>query len=478
MITEKFKTLFKYAPKSKLKASDGGDDGNFPFYTSSTKITKRTDKAQYFDEALIFGNGGTANVHYANEPFATTSHCFVALPRAENINPKFVFYYLFGNIHLLERGFKGAGLQNISPKYIENLDIPLLPIGTQNKIVAILDKASALVSKREQSMEMIDKVLFATFNNIFGDIVINPKGWPTKNLEESVLIMRDGPFGSNLKTEHYTEFGVRIIRLQNIEPNIFNDNNKEYVSEEHSETLKKHICLPGDVLVGTLGEPNLRACKFPTKLFDKAINKADCIQIRPNKNIAIDSYLAFLLNHPGALHFVSNYIKGQTRSRISKGKLSKIDIPIPPIKLQKQFELIEAKFEKLREKLLSRDLGNLNQSLIQKVFNGTINFKDADNTIGNINLGADLSLNIDFELEVLIKEINLLEKSNDLSKIENNPKYLKRLIDKLNSQEFKEKDLYYKAKHGLFQLMGVNEEERKIIQEYDENSKSLKLAIK
>ena len=59
-----------------------------------------------------------------------------------------------------------------------------------------------------------------------------------------------------------------------------------------------------------------------------------------------------------------------------------------------------------------------------------------------------------------------------------NPKYLKRLIDKLNSQEFKEKDLYDKAKHGVFQLLAVKEEERKVIQKYDKKSKSLKLALK
>ena len=91
---------------------------------------------------------------------------------------------------------------------------------------------------------------------------------------------------------------------------------------------------------------------------------------------------------------------------------------------------------------------------------------------------SELDLNIDFELEVLINQISLQEKTNDLSKIDSNKKYLKRFIEKLNNQEFKEKDLYDKAKHGAFQLMAAKEEERKVIQEYDEKSKSLKLALK
>ncbi|WP_417613337.1 restriction endonuclease subunit S [Owenweeksia hongkongensis] len=460
MRTEKFQDLFDFAKKSKVKAGDGLDEGNFPFFTSSSILKKRINEAQHFDEALIFGTGGSASVHFAGEPFATSTDCIVAITKEEDLNAKFVYYYLFGNIHLLERGFKGAGLKHISKKYIENLDIPILPVETQNKIVSVLDKAASMNEKRQLCFDLIDKALFSYFNEIFGDPVNNPKGWPIKNFEKSVLIMRDGPFGSNLKTDHYTESGIRVIRLQNIGVNVFNDDNKMYISSEHADFLKKHTCLAGDVLVGTLGEPNLRACKFPSKLFESAINKADCIQIRPNDSIAIDSYISFLLNHPGALFFVSNYIKGQTRTRISKGMLSRIDIPIPPIDLQQKFKMIEGKFESLKEKLLDKGFANLNLSLIQKVFNGQLNF------------------NVDFELDALIKEIDLQKKQNDLSKIEGDIAYLQRLIDKLNGQEFKDKDLYDKAKHGVFQMLAAKEVDKKVIQEFDESSKSLKLALK
>ncbi|MBK6363985.1 MAG: hypothetical protein IPF52_10995 [Saprospiraceae bacterium] len=70
------------------------------------------------------------------------------------------------------------------------------------------------------------------------------------------------------------------------------------------------------------------------------------------------------------------------------------------------------------------------------------------------------------------------KKENDLSKITSDIAYLQRLVDKLNNQEFKEKDLYDKAKHGVFQLLAIKEEERKVVQGYDENSKSIKLALK
>lgn len=184
MITEKFKNLFDFAKKSKLKASDGSEKGQFPFYTSSTIISKRTDKAQFYDESLVFGNGGTANVHYAKEPFGTTSHCYVATKSNNEINTKYVYYYLYGNLHILERGFRGAGLKNISSKFIAEIDIPILPLETQNKIVDVLDRASSLVKKREKTIELLDELLRATFLDMFGDLFYNEKNFKYETIND------------------------------------------------------------------------------------------------------------------------------------------------------------------------------------------------------------------------------------------------------------------------------------------------------
>src|SRR5215475_12026903 len=86
-------------------------------------------------------------------------------------------------------------------------------------------------------------------------------------------------FGSNLKTSHYRERGVRVIRLQNIGVGKFLDEDKAYISEEHFAALPRHHCFSGDVLIGTLGDPNLRACLQPKRI-KRALNKADCILLR------------------------------------------------------------------------------------------------------------------------------------------------------------------------------------------------------
>lgn len=464
MKTEKFKTLFDFAPKSNVKAGDGFDEGNFPFYTSSSILKKRIDKAQYFDEALIFGTGGSASVHFAAEPFATSTDCIVAITKHEDLNAKFVYYYLFGHVHLLERGFKGVGLKHISKKYIDNLDIPIFPIETQNKIVAVLDKASDLVRKREQTIQLLNELLRATFLNLFGDPKLNPHNFPIRNLTDFYIDEKNGtkcgPFGSALKKDEYTDDGVPVWNMDNISkdgkflsfPNLF-------ITEDKFKQLENYSTLNNDIIISRAGTVG-KMCVVKTE-YHKSVISTNLIRVRFNEELLPTYFVALMLYCKGGIGRLKKGGDGAF-THMSTGILDTLEFPYPNVDLQREFEVKQTHFQEIgnRLKYSLSEFDTLLKSLAQKVFNGQLNF------------------NIDFELDALIREIDLHKKENDISKIEEDIAYLQRLIDKLNAQEFKEKDLYDKAKHGVFQLMAVKEDDRKIIQKYDDKTKSIKLVLK
>lgn len=458
MITEKFKELFDFGSKSNVKAGDGLDEGNFPFYTSSSILKKRIDKAQYFDDALIFGTGGSASIHFAGEPFATSTDCIVAITKHEDLNAKFVYYYLFGNIHLLERGFKGAGLKHISKKYIENLDIPILPIETQNKIVAVLDKANSLINKRESAIALINSFLKSYFWDLFGDLGVNKKGWPIYLLVDLCKKKDDircGPFGTQLKNSEFTTEGIPLWGIRHINSD-FKIKTEEYVSKDKAKQLSNYNLIYRDIVMtrkGTVGN-----CHVYPNTIEEGIMHSDVLRIRVDEELINPFFLAYQFKYNEVLQWQINRVSsGVVMAGINVSKLKSITIPVPEKTLQDKFENILQRTDKIKERLANQNITDLFNSLIQKVFNGELNF------------------NIDLELDSLIKEIDLQKKENDLSKIVADFAYLQRLIDKLNSQEFKERELYDKAKHAVFQLL---KEDVKIIQEYDENSNCLKLAMK
>jgi type I restriction enzyme S subunit len=132
--------------------------------------------------------------------------------------------------------------------------------------------------------------------------------------------------------------GVRVIRLQNIGVGRFIDDDAAFITPEHFASLAKHLCLPGDLLIGTLGDPNLRACIQPTGI-EKALNKADCVQMRVNPTVADALWVCWLLNMPGTLALATAMLHGQTRTRIAMGQLRELMVPVPPRRLQRAFAM-------------------------------------------------------------------------------------------------------------------------------------------
>ena len=168
-----------------------------------------------------------------------------------------------------------------------------------------------------------------------------PKGWRWATLDQCSADERaitDGPFGSNLKSSHYTDKGPRVIRLQNIGDGVFVDA-QAHISAEHYEALKKHAVEEGDVVVAMLGETLPRACLIPHGVAP-AIVKADCARIKVNKNLLVPELFSAFLNSLPIKKLVGRLVKGIGRPRINLSNLRAISVPIPPA--QEQQEIINA----------------------------------------------------------------------------------------------------------------------------------------
>src|SRR5262249_30138540 len=142
----------------------------------------------------------------------------------------------------------GATREAITKRQIQDFEIPLPPLEEQQRIAAILDQADGLRRKRRETVNRVHGLHRAAFLEMFGDPATNPKAWTTRTLGAVSIRFSDGPFGSNLKSEHYVEAGVRVIRLQNIGVGEFDDDDKAFISRDHFAGLQKHACLPGDIL--------------------------------------------------------------------------------------------------------------------------------------------------------------------------------------------------------------------------------------
>lgn len=441
MDTEKFKDLFLFGPKSKIKAGDGLKKGRFPFYTSSPKLSKWIDIEQYYDEAIIFGTGGSASVHYEDKPFSTSTDCFVAIARTnKSFNLKFVYYYIFKNIRILEQGFKGAGLKHISKTYIQNLDIPLFDLETQDKIVAILDKAQSLIEKRDKTISILEEFLFANFLETFGKNNPEFKYW--EDIEIGSLkkcekgSMRTGPFGSSLKHDRFKDEGeVAVLGIDNAVDNIFKWKQKRYLSLSEFDEFKRYQVYPRDIIITIMGTVG-RSAVIPENI-GLAINTKHLAALTIDESKCNPYYLAYSIH---SNPYIKYQLKSKARGAVMDGfnltLIKELKIKNAPLNLQNQFEKLYLKCIDNTEKL------KLSKS----------KFEDLINALSQLAFTGKLEFNTAVDLEVLLE--------NDYTYFKDNAdkKAIQLLLERLDKNElnlnkFHDKDIYDKAKSFVFELL-------------------------
>lgn len=247
------------------------------------------------------------------------------------------------------------------------VNLPEVPLPTQKAIANFLDRKTAaidaLVEKKQKLLDLLTEKRAALINQAvtkgldpnvpmkdsgipwIGEI---PAHWQLLQCRRVIRELCDGPFGSGLKSQHYTDGGVRVIRLQNIRSGCFDDTNEAFVSKEHFRTLPGHEALPGDLLIAGLGDTNNpvgRACRLPDRV-PIALVKADCYRARLDESLTGHQYVAeYLSAAPGTAGMLYSS-RGATRTRINLEIVRDAWLAVPPLTEQRR---IVARCASIRE---------------------------------------------------------------------------------------------------------------------------------
>lgn len=372
MQKEQFKNIFDFQKKSKIKAGDGFKLGeaHYPFYTSSNVLTKSIDEYLFEDESLIFGTGGLASIHFCNEKFAVSTDCFVTQPKdKKQVFSKFVYYYLSGNMNILESGFKGAGLKHISKDYLENIEIPLPPYATQQKIATILDQADAIIQNNRAIVQKYDVLTQSLFLDMFGDPVKNEMEWGKVTLGEICHKITDGTH----KTPKYLENGVFFLSAKNVKGLKLNSSDPKFISKEEHQVLSKRCNVEKlDIVItksGSLGMAAMVEFDFEFSIFESLA------LVKYKREFINGLFLLYFLNTKSTQRQYNDITKGVGVKHLHLTDIRKLSIISPPIQLQNQFAervaVIEAQKQQAQLELAKSEA--LFQSLLQQAFKGELN---------------------------------------------------------------------------------------------------------
>ena len=121
-----------------------------------------------YEGDLLVSLSGTIKTFQWNGPEALLNQRIVKVSANPDINQKWVYYQISHVIEQIANKGKHAVIKNVSINDLKNFEVDVPDLQTQNKIVAILDKATTLVQKRQRTIDLLEELLRAQFLEMFG----------------------------------------------------------------------------------------------------------------------------------------------------------------------------------------------------------------------------------------------------------------------------------------------------------------------
>ena len=158
---------------------------------------------------------------------------------------------------------------------------------------------------------------------------IRNSGWPLVPLGELVDILNGFAFKSDL----YTDKGIRVIRITNVQKGYVKDDEPKYYPESARDEISKYKLKENDLLVSLTGNVG-RVALLPASFLPAALNqRVACLRINDNSQI-LDKYLFHLLNLDNFEEECINASRGVAQKNLSTEWLKTFEIPLPPLEVQ------------------------------------------------------------------------------------------------------------------------------------------------
>ena len=288
------------------------------------------------------------------------------------INSSFLYYYLKGyKWNGANKAVMGLTLNKATISK-HNLSIP--PLSTQQSIVSELDKINELIRLKKEQLKDYDNLAQSIFYEMFGDPVVNEKGWEVKKLGELSDLICNGntPKGGS---EVYVDTGFLFLRSQNVWKNRIELDDVAFIDEATHKSLKKSSLKHNDLLITKTGRINTENSSLGrTALFEGEDNSANInghVYLVRLKDGMVHKFVLYILISNSYRELIrKTCVGGIDKRQLNKDHIEDFPIIFPPIELQKKYveriELIEKQKEQVRSTI--QDLETLLASRMQYWF--------------------------------------------------------------------------------------------------------------
>ena len=236
----------------------------------------------------------------------------------------------------------GGVVNNLNSNIVREVVVAVPPLSTQLSIVFELDRINELIRLKKEQLKDYDNLAQSIFYEMFGDPVVNEKGWEVKKFSEVASFKNGLNFGKNENGYSYKILGVGDFK----DNYVVNSSSLQYINL-NDELSSDYFLKPEDIVfVRSNGSKELVGRCVSVDCTEPTTYSGFCIRCRLNENTGVlPMYLLYVCKNKGIREYLTQSGRGCNISNVNQKILNSTDIIIPPLSKQELFiqriELIE-----------------------------------------------------------------------------------------------------------------------------------------
>ena len=287
---------------------------------------------------------------------------------SDAIYNEYLYFFLKSKTDYLNSLGRGATFKEISKSIVESIEIPLPEVNQQKEIAEKFKKLEQLISLRKLQLSKLDELVKVRFVEMFGDFEFNPKEFLVYHLCE----LCDVGSSKRIYQEEQSISGIPFLKVADLNELI--DTGKYSCStfiplERYEQLLHKELTpTENDILItsrGTLGK-----C-YIVQSDDEFYFQDGMISWLSNFSPKVSSiYISYLFAQPYIQKQIESLQAGSTVAYLSIAMLKKINVILPPKKLQDDFAAFVERVDKQKQTVQQslEKLELMKKALMQEYF--------------------------------------------------------------------------------------------------------------
>ena len=297
--------------------------------------SRAQQKVEYGDILISTVRPNLRNIAIVNDDATNlvASSGFCVLRINDAALRSYIFYYVVSNkfTAYLEKLTNGANYPAVKETDVRKALIPIPPKPTQLSIVTELDKLNELIRIKKEQLKDYDALAQSIFYEMFGDPVVNEKGWEVKTFGDIGTLER----GAGISKKDFVEDGLPCVHYGQLHTTFGAYTRKNITFIPKDLFPKYKIAHPGDLILAITSEDVEGSCKSTAWLGDYDVVVGSDAAIFHHNQDGI--YLSYYTRTKAFYNEKAKYAKGFKVTHISTKEIASISICVPPLSIQNTF---------------------------------------------------------------------------------------------------------------------------------------------